>query len=209
MDLAARERELKRVSARFNYMHLERQRDDWDGLTSFIYDIDRFDVLDETIDLHLLLHGDYKKLRAYAVARWYYYQSSTAVEWMFCQHPGVAPEPTGRDRDYDLTIGGDRFDIKLTRLPKEHSDPVTALANRREVIRWYYLNQTNGSRYGCNSRIIVAPYGLGDEQWKLRSELDWLKSNIDEYMLQYDSAHLEISHKVAGVKADLIVPVWK
>lgn len=139
------------------------------------------------------------RLTTYALYRWFNRMVSKACEWKFCQHPGVRPEPNEKHPTIDLYVNNIGYDVKATVIPSAFTLR-DAAANPKDALNWYYKNQSDGSRYDINNRLIVAKQGY----WYRKCELSKIMLQIDNFMLNWNSA-IQKSTKISGLESGLIL----
>lgn len=184
MDLLRVETELKKRLA-YPYKWGRKQSDDWDAKTSFIYTtysfkklVEKTTYFDETV-------------RDYALNRWYNFWSAEAVENLFSLHEKVTPNINKFDKLIDFKINTTCFDHKTTVFPIGFNQTVTyAKNNPDELIQWLYLNQSQQSRKHLKNRLFIVLVEKNKEHWKLKAEINLLKTEIDRYVENFDSEKL-------------------
>lgn len=184
MDLSRVETELKKRLA-YPYKWGRKQSDDWDAKTSFIYTTYSFEKL-----LEKTAYFD-ETVRDYALNRWYNFWSAEAVENLFSLHEKVTPNINKFDKLIDFTINTTCFDHKTTVFPIGFNQTVAyAKNNPAELIRWLYLNQSQESRKHLKNRLFIVLVEKNKEHWKLKAEIKLLKTEIDNYVENFNSENL-------------------
>ena len=199
MDLLRVETELKKRLAR-PYKWGRKQSDDWDAKTSFIYTTYSFEkLLEKTTSFD-------EKVRDYALNRWYNFWSAEAVENLFSLHEKVTPNINKFDKLIDFTINTTCFDHKTTVFPTGFNQTVAyAKKNPAELIQWLYLNQSQESRKHLKNRLFIILVEKNKEHWKLKAEIKLLKSEIDTYVINFDSENLfQLNLENNTILSDLI-----
>lgn len=199
MDLLRVETELKKRLA-YPYKWGRKQSDDWDAKTSFIYTTYSFEkLLEKTASFD-------ETVRDYALNRWYNFWSAEAVENLFSLHEKVTPNINKFDKLIDFTINTTCFDHKTTVFPIGFNQSVAyAKNNPAELIRWLYLNQSQESRKHLKNRLFIVLVEKNKEHWKLKAEIQLLKSEIDKFVENFDSEKLiQISLKNNTIISELI-----
>ena len=184
MDLVRVETELKKRLIH-PYKWGRKQSDDWDAKTSFIYTTYSFEkLLEKTTSFD-------EEVRNYALNRWYNFWSAEAVENLFSLHEKVKPNINKFDKLIDFTINTTCFDHKTTVFPMGFNQTVAyAKNNPAELIQWLYLNQSQESRKHLKNRLFIVLVEKNKEHWKLKAEIKLLKSEIDTYVENFNSANL-------------------
>ena len=184
MDLSRVETELKKRLA-YPYKWGRKQSDDWDAKTSFIYTTYSFEKL-----LEKIASFD-EEVRNYALNRWYNFWSAEAVENLFSLHEKVTPNINKFDKLIDFTINTTCFDHKTTVFPIGFNQTVAyAKNNPAELIQWLYLNQSQESRKHLKNRLFIVLVEKNKEHWKLKAEIKLLKTEIDNYVENFNSENL-------------------
>ena len=194
MNLNKIQTELKK-RREFPYRWGRKQNDYWDKLTSFIYHIDDWEMLIQTIKSHYEhiknKSIDYKDFFDYAINRWFNFWSAHAVEDIFISLPHVQPALNKYDRLVDFSIRGIKFDHKTSVFPRAFPDSfANAKANPKNLIRWLYKNQSQQQRKHLKNRLFIILYDKKGGSWKLRSEILGLKQLIENYIENFDEAKL-------------------
>jgi len=181
------ERELtKRLSLPYQWGQKQNNIDD--QLTSFIYDIQLFDELLELLNNRFLNQVD---LKHYALNRWYNFWSAIAVEQIFCSQPNVKPCSNNKDKKADFYLKGIRFDHKTTIFPYGFKQSWSyAHNNPQELIKWLYLHQSQQGRKHLSNRLFIVLYDKNGAHWKLKSNITWLKTGVDNYVDNFDIKQL-------------------
>lgn len=189
MNLEFVETELKKRLI-YPYYWGRKQSDDWDKKTNFIYNTNSFDEL-----LTQIKYLD-SALKNYAMNRWYNFHSAMAVEAIFAMHPNVAPNKNAYDKLIDFKINNIPFDHKTSIFPKGFNKAFDyARANKRELIRWMYRNQSSEGRQHFGNRLFIVLYDSKNfEHWKLKAEITQLKTIIDDYVEKFSFNKLEQFH---------------
>ena len=191
MNLQETERELKkRVS--YPYIWGRKQDNYYNGLTNFIYQIFSFDDLLKEIDKRFKDKPDYDNFFNYALNRWYNFWSAQAVESIFCSLPNVEASLDSKDRLVDFKIKGITFDHKTSIFPKGYPGTLNdALNNPNDLIYWLYENQSQQQRKHLKNRLFIILYSKMDDHWKLKSEVQWLKGLIEQYVKDFNPQNLK------------------
>ncbi|MDR9458360.1 MAG: hypothetical protein RI572_13225 [Salegentibacter sp.] len=184
MDLLGLENELKkRLSYPYNWGR--KQSDSWDQQTNFIYKTYSFKrLLERSNELE-------PAVKNYALNRWYNYWSAMGAEYIFSTHPEVKPNKNVYDKLVDFTIEGTPFNHKTSVFPRGYNQtPDYAFNHKKELIEWLYSNQSQQGRKHYKNRLFIVLNDPSGQHWKLKSEIQLLKSAIDNYLQTYNSENL-------------------
>jgi hypothetical protein len=175
----------------YPYKWLQKQNDNFDKQTNFIYDIFNFDETLKEIEKRFKHKESYELYFNYSLNRWFNFWSAYAVEKIFCSLPNVKPAFNHRDRLKDFSIYGINFDHKTTVYPRRFSIPINiAKENPATLIKWLYENQSSEKRKHYHNRLFIILFDINGEHWKLKAEIIWLKELIENYVSNFDSNHL-------------------
>lgn len=177
---------------KFSYKWLRKQNNQWDAHTNFVYDISNWDDLLPRIEQIPESH-EFKRteLFNYAINRWYNFWSATAVEQIFTEIKGVKSAPNAKDREVDFELFGINFDHKTSVFPKHlKNDLPYAQANERNLIEWFYNNQSSQKRQHFKNRIFVVVHSNRGDHWKLKAELELIKTEIHNYVSKFSVEQL-------------------
>ena len=173
------------------YKWLQKQNDNFDKQTNFIYHTFAFEDLLKEIDKRFKSEKDFDLYFNYTLNRWYNFWSAQAVENIFCSLPNVKPALNDKDRLVDFLIDGVSFDHKTSVYPKKFPLQINdAIKKTDELIRWLYQHQSQEQRKHLKNRLFVVLYSPDNEHWKLKSEIMWLKERIEKYMLGFNPNYL-------------------
>lgn len=175
----------------YPYKWGQKQNDQFDKATNFIYKISKLDELLGEIDNKFKSEKEYDLYFNYAINRWYNFWSARCVEDIFCSLPNVVPALNSKDRLVDFTIHGTTFDHKTSVYPKNFPHKIEeAIKHTDELIWWLYKNQSQQQRKHLKNRLFVVLYSKDGEHWKLKAEILWLKERIEKYMLGFNPNYL-------------------
>lgn len=195
LDLIALEAELKK---RWPYRDLwfRKQNDIWDDYSNFIYHIQAFEDLIERIDFTIKKFDLNKKhFFYYTVNRWYNYWSARAVEQIFTGLDGVVAAKNKRDRLVDFSIQRVNFDLKTTKFPRGFGWNLKyAQSHEQKLIKWLYLNQSMGRRFHTENRLFLIVYSSDGYHYKLKAEIAWLRTVVENYVAQFNPEQLKRPH---------------
>lgn len=184
MDLERVENELKKRT-KYQYVWGRKQSDNWDKQTNFIYKTYSFESLLKKTEY---LQNDVKN---YALNRWYNYWSAMALEDIFCTHNRVIANKNIYDKLVDFTIDNIPFDHKTSVYPKKFNQSIEfAKENKKDLIDWLYINQSQQGRKHLKNRLFVVLFDKNNQHWKLKSEILYMKTIIDEYVQNYSAEKL-------------------
>lgn len=177
MDLLRVENELKKRLV-YPYRWGRKQSNSWDSDTNFIYKTYSFEAL---LDRTKSFTSD---LRDYAMNRWYNFWSAMAVEDVFSSHQKVQANKNSYDKLMDFKIDNIPFDHKTSIYPKGFNKSLEyAVQNKRELILWFYENQSQQGRKHLKNRLFVVLYDNSTQNhWKMKAEIKLLKVNVDNYV---------------------------
>jgi hypothetical protein len=190
MNLEEIEWQLKQRIA-YPYIWGRKQSDDWDSLTSFIYQISKFEDLLIEITNRFKSQSNYDALFNYAINRWYNFWSAMAVEKIFCALPNIKPALNPKNRLVDFEIKGFPFDHKTSVFPSGYDKTLKeARENPKDLILWLYRNQSQEQRMHMGNRLFIVLYSTDGNHWKLKAEILWLKQIIENYVNNFDADKL-------------------
>lgn len=210
-SLAEIETELKK-RLKHPYKWGQKQNDNFDKQTNFIYHTFRFEDLLKEIESRFKTGKDYDLYFNYSINRWYNFWSAQAVENIFCSLPNVKPALDSKDRLVDFTIQDVAFDHKTSIFPKNFPYKIDeAIKKTDELINWLYKNQSQQQRKHLKNRLFVVLYSHNGEHWKLKSEIAWLKERIEKYMSGFNPNYLLKFNFEEGIPAlaDVIWAIMK
>lgn len=188
--LAEIELELKKRLA-YPYKWGQKQNDNFDKQTNFIYHTFSFKELLSEIDKRFKSNSNYSSFFNYTINRWFNFWSAQAVENIFCSLPNVKPALDSKDRLVDFTIDGVSFDHKTSNFPKNFPYKIDeAFKKTDELIKWLYKHQSQQQRKHLRNRLFIVLYNGSGEHWKLKSEIIWLKERIEKYMMGFNPDYL-------------------
>ncbi len=175
----------------YPYKWGQKQNDNFDKQTNFIYHTFLFEELLKEIEERFKSEKDYDLYFNYSINRWYNFWSAQAVENIFCSLPNVNPAMDSKDRLVDFTIDGVSFDHKTSVFPKNFPHKINeAIKRTDELIRWLYKHQSQQQRKHLKNRLFIVLYSKTSEHWKLKSEIMWLKDRIEKYMIGFNPDYL-------------------
>jgi hypothetical protein len=207
ITLEARERELKKRFAH-PYDWGQRQNDEWDAQTDFVYHIFGFDALTKEIEARFGQDQHYKEMVSYGMNRWYNFWSAKAVEQIFASHPGVSAARDSSDRLREFRIGDLSFDHKTSTYPRGFNHDVDyGQKHPRELIEWFYTHQSQQRRKHFENRIFIVLYASDGQHWRLKAELSWLEGIIKPYLDTFDPAKL-FHYKFEGKRETAADVLW-
>ncbi len=197
-DIAAIETELKKRWD-FPYTWGRKQNDKWDSFTNFIYDIDKFDILIDTVKITYMRmqspNISYDDFLDYTLNRWYNYWSALAIESIFCSMPGVMPNKNKKDKFVDFTVNNISFDHKSSVFPAAYPGNIDyAMHNPSDIIKWLYKNQSQGHRMHLHNRLFVIMYAKNRMHWRLKAEIAYIGKFIRQYINEFNPEKLHKIH---------------
>ncbi len=169
----------------------QKQNDNFDKQTNFIYHTFSFEEVLKEIDKRFKPEKDFDLYFNYTINRWYNFWSAQAVENIFCSLPSVTPALNEKDRLVDFAIQGVSFDHKTSNFPKGFPFSIDeAIKKTDELIKWLYQHQSQQQRKHLKNRLFIVLYNSNGEHWKLKSEISWLKERIEKYMIGFNPNYL-------------------
>ena len=193
IDLVTVEQELKK-RLQFPYHWGQKQNDEMDHRTNFIYHIQEFSSIIERIQTDFSSKSNHQEYFDYALNRWYNFWSAQAVEHIFCSHQNVIANAP-KDRIKDFSIQDITFDHKTSVFPKGFGKSLQyATANKRELIQWLYNHQSHQQRYHRKNRLFIVLHKSDGNHWQLKAEIGLLQGIIDQYLVSFNSERLEKFH---------------
>jgi hypothetical protein len=190
LDLNEIETELKKRNI-YPYRWGQKQNDEWDRLTNFIYTLPLFDGLLSQIKKDFATRADGSKIFDYTINRWYNFWSAQAVENIFCSMPCVTASTNSKNRLEDFSIHGITFDHKTSVFPKDYGKSLEqAQNNPKELIEWLYQNQSTQQRFHRKNRLFIVLYSSTGSHWKLKAEIGFLEGLIRQYVTSFDPSKL-------------------
>lgn len=171
-----------------NYKWGSRQTNGLDNKTNFVYKTRTVEDLHRKVkELDLAT-----EVANYAFIRYYNYKSATGVELVF-QELGAIPNPDLKSKEYDFILNGVKIDHKTSVLPRHIRS--NSIVNKKELIHWFYTNQSSERRYSNNNRYFVVVCNKKNGlHWTVKSELFLIyqKLNYDyenseePFLFEYD-----------------------
>ena len=190
LSIPERETELRKRLA-IPYKWGQRQNDEWDRKTNFVYHIFSFDALQMELNARFASDPFKETLIDYALNRWFNFWSAKAVEEIFCAHPSVHVAHNQRDRLLDFSIKDIPFDHKTSIFPKGFRKPLHyAQHHHEELVRWFYDSQSQEQRKHLKNRLFIVLHDASGEHWKLKAELVWLEGLVRQYLDMFDKSKL-------------------
>ena len=177
---------------KYPYKWLQKQNDQWDAYTNFIYTTQNWeDLIKEiaaVVEQYIL---NKEEAFYYAINRWYNFWSSVAVEGVFCSLPQVIPTKNNKDKLTDFSIQNIPFDHKTSVFPKGFgNDFAYAKANKEELLYWLYNNQSQQGRKHLANRLFIIVYDKSGNHWKLKAEISLLQEAISNYVTTFEPDQL-------------------
>lgn len=192
----------------YPYQWGQKQNDNFDKQTNFIYHTFLFEDILKEIDQRFKSEKEYDLYFNYSINRWYNFWSAQAIENIFCSLPNVKPALDSKDRLVDFTIQGEAFDHKTSIFPKSFPYKIDeAIKKTDELIKWLYKNQSQQQRKHLKNRLFIVLYAYNGEHWKLKSEISWLKERIEKYMLGFNPNYL-LKFNLEEGKPTLADVIW-
>jgi hypothetical protein len=168
------------------------QNDKEDKLTNFIYEILYFEDLLDEIKRRLKKEDNYDALFQYTLNRWYNFWSAKGIEHIFALSPKVKANPDSKDKFKDFDIQSIPFDHKSSIFPKSYPSPIEfAIQNPVSLIEWLYQNQSQEQRKHLKNRLFIVFFDTNHHHWKLKAEISWLRTKIEEYLDNFQFERLQ------------------
>lgn len=148
----------------------------------------------------------------YALHRWYNYKTSDCCEKIFVEN-GAIKEEDLKNKEIDIYINGESFDIKVTVYPQKlstHPYDLKTRSGKNAMIRWLYEHQSQQQRKHLKNRLFIVCDGKTPyESLCLKSDFDQIRKKVEAYMnvVQKDGFNeLEIidGRNTYKVKSDII-----
>jgi hypothetical protein len=186
-----------------------KQNNDLDKKTNFIYRIFQFDDLIKKIDDKFSNNPEKNLLFNYSLNRWFNFWSARAVQGFFLSNQRVKPAKFSKDRLKDFYIDDIPFDHKTSVYPRNFRlSPLNAKQNPLPLIKWFYQNQSQQNRKHFANRLFVVVYSELNEHWKLKAELQLLKTHIDNYLNSFKPEKLvKLQLEGKEILSDLIMVI--
>ncbi len=191
LDLQIVDTELKK-RLQYPYIWGRKQNNLWDSYTNFIYTTPTWEALMPQMAKIVATHKlNKRELFNYTINRWYNFWSAMAVEQIFTNLPQVTPTKNRKNRLVDFTLMKVPFDHKTTIFPKQFKKPLGyAKNNEKEIIEWFYSNQSKEQRHHLKNRLFIVVYDKNGHHWKLKANLLLLKTEIEKYVSNFNPSKL-------------------
>jgi hypothetical protein len=167
------------IKCALNYIaeQWQKQNDELDKLTKFVYEIDNLDFIitickKKDIDLNYALH------------RWYNFQCACHHEFLFCKNSAVKEENT-KHLTIDFYINNVPFNLKTLVYPKkfEQNLDLSRRENKNKLIRWFYENLLKENGQHFENRLFLVCQTLENKsdfatiEQKIKAFLDFSNKN--------------------------------
>lgn len=198
------ENELKKA---LNYISADwkMQNNYQDYRSNFIYKVN---TVDECIKLAQMNNIEI----AYVLHRWYNFHTSTYCEKIFVEF-GAKKEEDYRNKEIDIYINNEPFDVKVSVYPKalsNHPYDLTTREGKNEMIKWLYEHQSQQQRKHLKNRLFIVCDGKTQyDNLCLKSDFEQIRNKIKTFMINVNDQgfnELEIidGQNVYKVKSDII-----
>lgn len=121
----------------------------------------------------------------YALHRWYNFKTSTYCEKLFVE-AGAVKEADEKNREVDIYIEGEPFDVKLSVYPnalKDHPYDLKTREGKNQMIQWLYEHQSQQQRKHLKNRLFIVCDGKTQyDNLCLKSDFDQIRAKIKNYM---------------------------
>lgn len=121
----------------------------------------------------------------YVLHRWYNHKTSTQCERIFVEY-GAKKEEDIKNKDIDIYINNEPFDVKLTVYPnklKQHPYNLRNRVGKNQMIQWMYANQSQQQRKHLKNRLFIVCDGINQyDSLCLKSDFEQIRVKIREYM---------------------------
>ncbi len=165
----------------------KKQDDQWDKASRFIYELCTY----QDIEYKLNTLQAEETFRNYVWNRWYNFWSAKGIEIIFKSFNQVQAHPNPYHSSIDFYINNIPFDHKSTVYPKNYPHNLTqALAQPKALIQWLYTEQSQQQRFHLDNRLFIIFYDKNLLHWKLKSQLLWISSIVENYLNQFDPQKL-------------------
>ena len=177
----------------YPYKWYRKQNDIWDAYTNFIYNTAKWENLILKIEAKVNKHHlDKNELFYYTINRWYNFWSAMAIENIFSNCNEVISNPNFNNRTIDFTLQRIEFDHKTSVFPKHlNNDLAFAQSNKRELIAWFFNNQSSQKRHHVKNRLFIVVYDENGEHWKIKAEINLIAKEIKNYVSNFKPSQLQ------------------
>lgn len=176
--MVSREELLKALA--LMYDGWDKQNTSSDADTNFIYYV-------QSVDECIARAKEVGANKNYVLHRWYNYRTSRRCEYLFVKY-GAVKEKRIRHHEIDIYINGIPYDIKLSIYPAKLEKKGTMYdlhshKGKDKLIRWFYRNQSQGSRKHLKNKLFVVCVGE-DSREKMLTKCDFKKmeAKIEAFM---------------------------
>ena len=169
-----------------------KQNNNWDNQTNFIYKVKHFGELENRIKTNFEKESNSEELRIYALNRWYNFWSAKGMETIFCSYLNVKPHSDPFHQHIDFWIDEIPFDHKTSVFPKGYNQTIEfAKRNPIDLLKWLYENQSKQNRFHLQNRLFLILYEKEGNHQKLKSEIDFIKPIIENYLKNFSFEKLQ------------------
>lgn len=174
------EKDLQKALEMIGEFGWDKQTDDWDRKTNFIY---QAESLEDCLQKAQLVP---EVPQSYVLHRWYNFHTSVVCEYLFCEF-GAVHEVNKYNHDIDIYINGIPYDVKLTVYPAalEEKRPYDLWTRNGKdaMIQWLYHSQTKGNRNQFVNRLyVLCDAKTPEERLAMKSEFDLQREAIRIFM---------------------------
>lgn len=184
-----------------------KQNDELDKKTNFIYKISSFEELIIKIETSFSNLPEKDTIFNYSLNRWFNFWSARAVQSFFISHSKVKPAEFSKDKLKDFYIDNIPFDHKTSVYPRNFRlSYLKVKENPDLLIEWFYKNQSQEQRKHFANRLFVVVYSESGEHWKMKADLNLLKTFVENYLNSFNQHKLvRLSFDGKEILSDLIM----
>jgi hypothetical protein len=185
-----------------------RKQNNFDDDKVNLFSINEYDILIESIK-----NFD-EKTKDYYKKRWFMIKVSDCDEYLISKLPETIKNPNKYSKRFDFIIKGYEFDIKGTRIPFKYKDKLNfVFSNPKEIINFYYEQQSTGRRFGIQNRLFIITVDEDNysDEWILRTSFEEKNKAFISYLNRLDDSRNFFNIQFGGktLIADIIFIVKK
>jgi len=188
----------------------------WGGRKQNNRDDDKIDLfsIENYEDLLEKINSFDKETKEYYLKRWFIIKVSDCDEYLFSTFSEVLKNPNKYSKKFDFIIKGYKFDIKGTRIPFKFKNKLKEIySNPKEIIDFYYSEQSIGRRFGIQNRLFIVT--IDEENYTkelfLRRNFELKKGAFKRYLHKLNSGRkfFEINFQGKKLISDIIFIIKK